>query len=113
MRLDPRLLGLGGGRGLGLGPEDPCYDPDHPWYLPNWYNDSVECACMAEAGTSVYPLGQQCATVTGVAQTMGAQAGAVVGSATTVAGGAIGGAVAGVGEGVASSAGLPGAIVIA
>jgi hypothetical protein len=107
--LPARALGI---RGLGLGPDDPCYDPDHPWYLPDIFNDSVECACMAAAGTSVYPIGQQCATVSGVAQTMGSQAGAVVGDVAQVAGGVVGGATSGVSSGLAATLGLSGTALL-
>lgn len=94
--------------GLGLSPSDPCYDPNHPWYLPDFINDDVECACMAAAETGVYPLGEQCSTVSGVAQTMGAQAGSVVGAVSNVAGGIVGGAA----SGISSTIGLSGTVLL-
>lgn len=35
-----------GGRGLGVYPGQPCYDPNHPWWLPYWMNDTTEMACF-------------------------------------------------------------------
>lgn len=49
--------------GLGLSPGDPCYDPNHPRYLPNFFSDSFECQCMAQNygdGPGQYNCGQQC-----------------------------------------------------
>ena len=68
----PNALGVG----LGLAPGDSCYDPDHPWYLPNFLHDSAECQCIANQGR---PIAEQCASFRGVAETMGGQVGSVVG----------------------------------
>lgn len=96
--------------GLGLDPSDSCYDANRPWYVPNWWIDSAECQCIADQGR---PLGEQCASFRGVAQTMGTQAGDVVG-------GVVGGVAQGVGTGIGTgveqtfnTGGLTGTLVIA
>lgn len=96
--------------GLGLDPSDSCYDAGRAWYVPNWWIDDAECACIAAQGR---PLGEQCASFRGVAQTMGGQAGSVVG-------GVVGGVAEGVGTGIGTGVeqtfavgGLSGTLVIA
>ena len=37
---------LGIKTGLGLGPSDVCYDQNHPWWLPNIFDDSAESDCL-------------------------------------------------------------------
>ncbi len=37
------------GRGLGLYPGDPCYDPDRPSWLPYWIDDFTESDCFYNA----------------------------------------------------------------
>jgi hypothetical protein len=106
--------GLPGLRGLGLGPDDPCYDQNHPWYLPNFLSNSVECACMQQnwknydAGQQCIgycvsdpsaPIAMQCVSAGGVAQTMGQQVGAVVS-------GVVGGGFKGATQDLTSSTGL-------
>lgn len=93
---------------LSLGPDDSCYDPNHPWWLPNFLNDSAECACIAADGR---PIGEQCASVQGVAQTMGQEIGFPIGAAV---GGVGTGITSGVGSGVAAgvSTGTPIGIVL-
>lgn len=84
--------------GLGLAQGDPCYDPNHPWYdfgLESLFNTDAECACLESSGR---PLGDQCATFSGVVGTMSGQAGAVVGGAASAVG-------EGIGTGIATGAG--------
>lgn len=38
--------------GLGLAPGDSCYDPQHPWWLPNLMHTAYECACMTRQNRS-------------------------------------------------------------
>lgn len=65
--------------GLGaLQPGDSCYDPNRPW----WGYTDAECACMAAENR---PIGQQCASFSGVLATMAGQTGTVVGSGVDAA----------------------------
>ena len=81
---------------LGLSSEDPCYDPNgHPWYdwgLESIWNTPYECQCMIDNN---YPIGQQCATPSGV---VAVTAGAVGGAANVVGEGLGTGIATGVGS---------------
>lgn len=88
-------------RGMGLGPDDSCYDRNHPWWLPNIFNDSAECDCIAAQNR---PIGEQCASIRGVAQTMGGQVGNILGN---ILGGAATGTVQGTAQGVVDTGGNP------
>lgn len=100
-------------RGLrGLDPSDSCYDQNRPWYVPSFWLDDAECACIAAQGR---PAGEQCFSTTGVPglmQVMGTQAGDVVGGAV---GGVLGGVASGAAEAAkkaADNAGLSGMILV-
>ncbi len=96
--------GMGVGA-LGLSPGDSCYDASRSWYQPNFWMTDAECACVVQEGR---PLGEQCASVSGVAQTMGHQAGAVTGDVVSGAGEGFGAAVGSVASGLAGTLNLTG-----
>jgi hypothetical protein len=43
-------------RGLGIGPTDPCYDPNRPTWLPTWISTPSESACLWGAYPGVTTL---------------------------------------------------------
>lgn len=86
--------------GLGLSPSDPCYDPNHPWVLPNAFATAFECKCLADSGdhspcspwwggTPVDYSGTNTGVIENIAAAVGETAGDVVaGTANAVATGA-------------------------
>lgn len=84
--------------GLGLAPTDSCYDPNRAWYVPEFWITDAECACIAQEGR---PLGEQCASFSGVAQTMSGQVGTVLGAGSSAIGEGIG---TGLGSGISNFA---------
>lgn len=83
--------------GLGISQSSSCYDPNHPWWLPNGFATAYECECLWNAGDhspcSPWPGGTPTdyqGTDTSVAENIGYGAGVVAGDVTSGAAGAIG-----------------------
>lgn len=107
--------------GIGLAPGDSCYDPNHPWLLPNFLHTAYECNCMVGEGRSsdelcqfaapggtpaTYTAPKQVPSILNVAASVpGYAAGAVVSAAGDVAGAA--------GEGFFKSMSMSGYIALA
>lgn len=71
---------------LAMYPDDPCYDPDRPSWLPYWIDDFTESDCKYNASNILQATGNAAGEAVGaVTGTAASAAGSIIGNAASAA----------------------------